>query len=311
MKHPLSKFRPGVIVPMLTPLNKDESVDVAAIARLADFLVKGQVHGIFALGTTGEVSRLDSAEQLRATEAVVSAVDGRLPVYAGISAHAGTRQTLENLKRAEGAGADFAVVTLPYYFPIEDADEQTEFFLRIADAATCGVLLYNIPWTVVASIKLETIGRLASHPNIIGIKDSSGDRDYLRQLIALRDPDSFRVLCGHEGLFDPELLRETDGVVSSSANIIPSSVSKAWKSIQTPEAGEYLERINEVNALNECTPYSSTTGIVVRKRVLAHWGLIQPTTTQPHTRFTQSDLEKIEALANKAAEWECLDAVCA
>jgi len=289
---------------MVTPLNADESVDTDAVERLVDFLTDGGVDGIFTLGTTGEISRLNPGECLRAIEAVVAAVDGRLPVYAGISAHAGTKQALQNLKQAENAGADYAVVTLPYYFPIEEVGEQIEFFLKIADAATCGILLYNIPWTVVASIKLETIGRLASHPNIIGIKDSSGDRDYLRQLIALRDPDSFRVLCGHEGLFDPELLQETDGVVSSSANIIPSSVSKMWKKINSIDCERYLERIDKVNGLNDCAPYSSTTGMVLRKRVLSHLNLIQPIATHPHTQFTQGDLEKIEALAEEVAEWE-------
>ena len=291
-------------MPMVTPLNENESVDTDAVARLVDFLIGGGVDGIFTLGTTGEVSRLSSAECQRAIEAAVVAVAGRLPVYAGISAHAGTKQTLENLRQAESAGADFVVVTLPYYFPIEEVGEQIEFFLKIADAASCGILLYNIPWTVVAPIQIETIERLMQHPNIIGIKDSSGDRDYLTQMIALRDPDSFRVLCGHEGLFDPVLLRETDGIVSSSANILPSSVSKMWKQINSIDCERYLERIAKVNGLNDCTPYSSTTGLVLRKRVLSHLNLIQPIATHPHTQFKPSDLEKIEALAEEVAEWE-------
>ncbi len=304
MKSRLSKFGPGVIVPMVTPLNRDESVDLDAVAPFVDFLVGGGVDGVFALGTTGEISRLDPNECRRAIEATVVAVDGRVPVYAGISAHAGTRQTLENLKQAEESGADFVVVTLPYYFPIEDEGEQIDFFLRVADAATCGVLLYNIPWTVVASIKTGTIERLVQHPNIIGIKDSSGDVDYFNRLLSLRDPDAFRVLCGHEGLFDPALLRETDGMVSSSANILPASVSKAWKNIRSAAADRYLARIEEVNALNGCAPYSSTAGLVLRKLVLGHLNLIQPVTTHPHTRFAQGDLEKIEALARKVAAWE-------
>jgi len=304
MKYHSSKFKKGVIVPMVTPLNADESMDTGAVERLVNFLIGGGVHGIFTLGTTGEISRLDPGECLRTIKAVVSAVNGRLPVYAGISAHAGTKQTLRNLKQAERAGADFVVVTLPYYFPIEDVGEQIEFFLKIADAATCGILLYNIPWTVVASIQMETIECLAQHPNIIGIKDSSGDRDYLKQLLSLRDPESFRVLCGHEDLFEPALLRETDGIVSSSANILPSSVSRMWKQINSIDSERYLERIVKVNGLNHCAPYSSTAGLVLRKRVLSHLNLIQPIATRPHTQFTQGDLEKIEALAEEVAEWE-------
>jgi len=304
MKEHLSKFKPGVIVPMVTPLNEDESVDTAAVQPLVDFLVNGGVHGIFVLGTTGEVSRLSPDECLRTVETVVSAVNHRLPVYAGVSAPTGTQQTLKNLKRAEQAGADFAVATLPYYFPVEDIEEQVEFFLKVADAASCGVLLYNIPWTVVAQIKVETVERLINHPNIIGIKDSSGDRTYLENMIAMRDPDSFRVLCGHEGLFDPGLLCRTDGVISSTANILPASISKMWASITSADVCQYLERITKVNGLNRCAPYSSTVGLALRKLILSHFDLIQPVVTQPHTRFTPADYEQIAALAKEVAVWE-------
>lgn len=304
MKEYLSKFKQGVVVPMVTPLQPDESVDTEAFAPFVDFLLQGGVNGIFALGTTGEVSRLDAVEHRQVVEATVAAVAGRTPVYAGIGAHAGTRKTLGNLKQIEAAGADFGVVTLPYYFPITDVNEQVDFFARVADAASFGILLYNIPWTVAASILPETLERLAGHPNIIGIKDSSGDRDYFERLLSLRDPDSFHVLCGHEGLFDPELLCRSDGMVSSSANILPASVSKAWKNIEGSGAKRYLDRVAEVNAMNDCAPYSSTTGLVLRKLVLSRLGLIQPVTTHPHTRFSPEDLEKIDALADTVSEWE-------
>ncbi len=304
MKVYLSKFKKGVIVPMVTPLNEDESVDTAAIKRLVEFLISGGVHGIFALGTTGEVSRLSPDECLHTIESVVTAVDHRLPVYAGVSAPTGTQQTLKNLKRAEEAGADFAVVTLPYYFPVEDTEEQVEFFLKVADAASCGVLLYNIPWTVVAQIKVETVERLISHPNIIGIKDSSGDRCYLEKMLSMRNPGSFRVLCGHEGLFDPVLLCKTDGVISSTANILPASISKMWESVTSADVCQYLERITKVNGLNSCAPYSSTVGLALRKLVLSHFKLIKPVVTQPHTRFTANDLEQIAVLAKEIAAWE-------
>lgn len=304
MKMHLSKFKPGVIVPMVTPLNKNESLDASSIKKLVDFLIDRKVHGIFALGTTGEVSRLSQDDCLRTIEATAAAVNGRLPVYAGISACTGTQQTLKNLKSAERAGADFAVATLPYYFPVEDIEEQVEFFLKIADAASCGVLLYNIPWTVVAPIKIETVERLINHPNIIGIKDSSGDRTYIEKMISMRDEGSFRVLCGHEGLFEPALLSRTDGVISSTANILPSTVSNLWKYINSPDTGLYLKRISKINGFNNCAPYSSTVGLALRKLILSHFDLIQPVVTQPHTRFTAADYDQIAALAKEVAGWE-------
>lgn len=305
MKRHLIKFKPGVIVPMVTPLNPDESPDLASIPAFVDFLVSRDVQGIFAMGTTGEVSRLSDTNRQKTIERTVAAVNGRVPVYAGITASTGTRQTLENLKAAEQAGVDFTVTTLPYYFPVEDVEEQVEFFLQVADTATRGVLLYNIPWTVVASIELKTVNRLVSHPNIIGIKDSSGDRSYLDQMIALRDPDSFRVLCGHEGLFeDRDLLSQTDGVISSTANIMPSTVSKLWQTEDAETFQRYMDRITEVNGKNSCAPYSSTVGLALRKLVLSHFDLIQPVTTLPHTRFTEDDFKLIETLAEKVARWE-------
>lgn len=304
MKESLKKFLPGVVVPVVTPLNLDEAPDIPAIKRLADFLIERGVHGIFTLGTSGEVSRLSPDDCLRTIAGTVDAVQGRVPVYAGVTASTGTRQTLKNLKRAEEAGVDFIVATLPYYFPVEDIEEQMEFFLSVADTATRGVLLYNIPWTVVACIQIETVKRLLDHPNIIGIKDSSGDRGYLKQMIALRNPDSFRVLCGHEGLFDPALLSRTDGVISSTANILPATVSRLWNHLHSPEAALDLERIAQVNGLNNCAPYSSTVGLALRKRVLSHFQLIQPVISQPHTRFSDADLSQIRKLAEEAARWE-------
>ncbi|QHI69107.1 hypothetical protein GT409_06485 [Tichowtungia aerotolerans] len=291
---------------MVTPLHEDESVDTEAIVRLVNFLIGGGVQGILTLGTTGEISRLNQDSWQRTIETVVSTADGRIPIYAGISSHAGTQQTIRNLKSAESAGADFITVTLPYYFPIDDIHEQTEFFLTVADAASRGVLLYNIPWTVVASIRIETIERLIQHPNIVGIKDSSGDREYFKKLLALRDPNSFRVLNGHEGLLDPALLHESDGIVSSTANILPSSTSKMWSKINSLESQAYLDRIAKVNSMNDCAPYSSTVGLALRKLVLSHFNLIKPVVTQPHTRFTKDDLESIAKLAEEAAEWEGL-----
>ncbi len=290
----------GVVVPILTPLNSNEEVDVRGIRRLADFLIERGVDGIFALGTTGEVPRLTPQQRRTVLEATAEAVAGRVPFYAGVNSHGGTRQAIACRKEAEAIGADCTVFTLPYYFRIDDTDEQEEFFLKVADDAEKPVLLYNIPWAVTSSIDLDVAERLSSHPCIGGIKDSRGDAEYLTALSRLRRPGEFSVFCGHDDLLDLARELPLDGVVTSASNVLPASTSEYWR-----DGGSRLERIRRLNALNLAAPLSSTNGLVVRKLILEHLGIIGSTMTQPHTRFDAAAEARILAFAEEVAEWEC------
>jgi 4-hydroxy-tetrahydrodipicolinate synthase len=297
----------GLVVPMVTPLHTDETVDTAAIGRLVEFLLERGSEGIFTLGTTGEVSRLSTAERSAAIAATVEAVAGRVPVYAGVAAQS-TRQAVIHRREAEMLGVDYTVATLPYYFPIEDAGEQEDFFLRLLEGASCPVLLYNIPWTVVAPIKLSVVVKLADHPKLAGIKDSSGDVSCLQNLAALRSAfPHLRVLCGHDALLREACALRLDGIVSSTANVLPRSVAKFWQAGQNAEVelcAELHGRFDLVNDFNGGMPYSSTTGLVLRKILLARLGLIQPFTTHPHARLAPEVHGDITVLASKIAAWE-------
>lgn len=290
----------GVVVPILTPLNSQEEVDVKGIRRLVDFLIERGVDGIFALGTTGEVPRLTQQQRHSVLEATVESIAGRVPFYAGISSHGGTRQSITFRREAEALGADCTVFTLPYYFRIDDVDEQEEFFLQVADGATKPILLYNIPWAVTSTIDLEVVERLSLHPCIAGIKDSRGDKAYLTSLARMRKPGKFHVFCGHDELLELSRELNLDGVVTSASNVLPSSTVAFWR-----ESAPYFERIARLNALNAAAPESSTNGLVVRKLILERLGVIGSTMTHPHTRFDQQAMARIMAFADEVAEWEC------
>jgi 4-hydroxy-tetrahydrodipicolinate synthase len=160
----------GIIPPIATPLTPAEEVDAQGMRRLVSYLLDAGVHGIFVLGATGEFAYLRDRERVRAIEAAVEAVDGRVPVIAGIS-DVGTRQVIERCRAAQGAGADFVVCTAPYYSPLRQPWIY-EHLRTIACETGARLLLYNVP-PVATPIDPETIARLAEIENVVGIKDSA------------------------------------------------------------------------------------------------------------------------------------------
>ena len=136
----------GIIVPLLTPVNEDESINNDALERLINYVIEGGVDAIFVMGSSGEFARFDTDFRFQTIRAAVEIVNGRVPVYAGVS-DCGTRRVLRHVENAEKAKADAVVVTLPYYFPIRNDDEAYQHFSLVAANTGLPVVLYNIPST--------------------------------------------------------------------------------------------------------------------------------------------------------------------
>ena len=211
----------GVIPPMITPLTEDGAIDLDGTQRLVAHLLTGGVSGIFVLGSSGEGPWLTPTQSQQVIEGVAIAVNGRVPVLAGIL-EPSTQRVVEMLGNAERAGADAVVVTTPYYFE-SDAAVHAHHFSSIADNTDLAVVLYNIPSKTHANLSVETVAQLLEFENIVGIKDSSGDWEQVSGLLALRQlrPD-FRVLQGAEGLSGRSLLAGVDGLVPGLGNLMPS-----------------------------------------------------------------------------------------
>src|ERR1700719_3433868 len=164
----------GIVPPVATPMQPNEDLDLPRLRWLLDHLIAQGVHGLFVLGTNSEFYALDEREKQEVIAAAVGHVRKRVPVYAGTGA-ATTREAIRLTKMAEREGADGVSVITPYFV----APTQLEIFdhyRRIAESTSLPVILYNNPATCGGvKIEVDTVARLAEVPNIVGIKDSSGD----------------------------------------------------------------------------------------------------------------------------------------
>ena len=222
----------GVIVPMLTPLNPDETVDIGSLRRLVNYLIDNGVHGLWASGTTGEFANLPDSERVRAMEATVDEVAGRVPVICNISSTS-TKMSVELASEVRELGMDGIALTPPYYYP-DSQDELADHYRYAQDQIGLPLWVYNIPQTVKTAVEPGTIAMLAAEGTVVGVKDSSGAGELLAQLNVLCDQGDLSLL-----RFLGTVFRVTSagsvgvhGVIPGIANLVPEVCARGW------EAGE-------------------------------------------------------------------------
>ena len=178
----------GSLVALITPMNADGSVNFEQLKSLIDWHIDNGTDGIVAVGTTGESATLTVDEHLAVIEATVRHVNKRIPVIAGTGAN-NTAEAIELSRVAERLGADMTLSVVPYYNkPSQEGIYQ--HFKAIAEATTIPMIVYNVPGRTVVNMSNETILRLAQIPNIIGVKEASGDIG--RQCSLIKDaPEGF------------------------------------------------------------------------------------------------------------------------
>ncbi|MAG14028.1 MAG: 4-hydroxy-tetrahydrodipicolinate synthase [Spirochaetales bacterium] len=213
----------GVFTALVTPFNKDRSVDEAALRNLVDLQVKGGVSGLVPMGTTGESPTLDHEEHIRVIEVVVDQANGKLPIIAGTGSNS-TQEAIEMTKYAAEIGVAASLQVAPYYNkPTQDGF--FKHFAAIAEAVDIPLIIYNIPSRTAKNIENETMLRLAEIPSIKGVKESSGDMIQVMDLI-LRRPDGFVVLSGDDNIGLAMMAMGGDGIVSVASNIVPEQMSE-------------------------------------------------------------------------------------
>jgi 4-hydroxy-tetrahydrodipicolinate synthase len=217
----------GIIVPLITPLKPDESLDEPGLERLVNHVIAGGVSGIFVLGSSGEGPALPFETQEHLVRAVSALAKGKAPVLVGAFG-VGTRQTLDTSARLMRCGGDYVVLVAPYYF----SQTQTEIISHIsavAKRATAPVVVYNIPQTVKTVLEPETVARLAEVPEIVAIKDSLGDMTRFQRVLAIKAtrPD-FGVYQGAEGVIALSIARGADGGVLGLSNVAPRLCSDLY-----------------------------------------------------------------------------------
>jgi len=219
----------GYAAALPTPFDDADEVDLAAFERLCHRQIEEGTTALVACGTTGEASTLSRAEQSAVVRAAVGAARGRVPVIAGAGSNS-TTHAIELSKDAEAAGADALLSVVPYYNKPTPAGMYAHF-RAIADATSLPIILYDVPSRTVCGLADDTIARLAELPQIIGLKDATGDVTRPQRLRALLGSE-FRLLSGDDATALPFLGQGGDGCISVTANVAPGlcrAMYLAWK----------------------------------------------------------------------------------
>ena len=249
----MNSIRPeGIIVPLVTPMNDDGSINVSMIESQVNRMIDSGVDGIFAFGTNGEGYILTFDEKREVLSAIISAVAGRVPVYAGTGAIS-TDEAVRTSRMAEESGTDFLSVITPS-FAKASQNEICRYYEEIAHSVDLPVIIYNIPARTGNAVAPETIGRLARISNIVGAKDSSGDFTNTLSYIQAgcdADPD-FSILSGNDRLIIWTLLAGGKGGIAGCANVYPhtlASIYDLYKARRIEEAIKVNESLSPFRAL--------------------------------------------------------------
>jgi len=208
----------GSIVALITPMNEDESLDDESLRRLVEFHIEQGTDGIVAVGTTGESATLDEEEHCRVIRQVVAYAAGRVPVIAGTGANS-TREAIELTRCAKEGGADACLLVTPYYNkPTQEG--LYRHFKAVAEAVEIPQILYNVPGRTACDMQPQTVERLSVVPNIVGIKEATGDLERARRILETCGPD-FALYSGDDATARELMILGGHGVISVTANVAP------------------------------------------------------------------------------------------
>lgn len=273
IQHPLA----GVGAAMITPFTADGRVDYEALARMVDHVIEGGVDYIVALGTTAETPTLYMPERAVIAMFITNQIAGRVPLVMGCGGNS-TSEVLDQLREFDLRGADAILSVTPYYNkPSQEGLYQ--HFKTVAEHSPLPVILYNIPGRSGVNMTPETTLRLARElPNVIGIKEASGDIDQIQEVIDKR-PEGFLVLSGDDGIAIDVIRRGGDGVISVAANAFPE---RFMSCVGHAKAGDFDRADAEYAALDEAVQAlfaeGNPTGV---KCALSVMGKIGPTMRLP------------------------------
>jgi 4-hydroxy-tetrahydrodipicolinate synthase len=278
----------GTGTAMITPFKSDGSVDEKALRRFVDFQIDGRVDMLLPCGTTGEGATLDEKETDRVVEIVIEQSRQRVPVIVGAGSNS-TAKAIQMTKRAKKFGADGVLSVGPYYNkPTQQG--YYEHFKAIAEADDIPVIVYNVPGRTGGNIEAKTMLRLAEIPNIVAVKEASGNLGQIMDVIR-EAPSEFRVLSGDDALALAIVAVGGDGVVSVVSNETPAIMSAM---IDAALQGN-VEKARELHY--KLLPLMNVNFIesnpIPAKAALAMMGLIEENFRLPLVRIAPSNREKV------------------
>lgn len=284
----------GSITALITPFKGGE-LDEGAFKRLVEWQINEGTNGLVPVGTTGESPTLSHREHMRVVELCVSAAAGRVPVIAGAGSNA-TREAIELTRHAKEVGADAVLSVAPYYNkPTQEG--LYRHFAAIADAVDLPIVLYNIPGRSIVEISVETMARLAKYPNIVGVKDATGnlvrasrDRDAL--------PKSFIRLSGDDGTALGFMAHGGLGCISVTSNVTPklcSEFQRACVAGNYAKALTYQDRLMPLHDALFCEASPAPT-----KYAVSLLGLCEPEVRLPIVLLSDRGRDTVRAAMARA-----------
>lgn len=278
----------NIIVPLLTPLDADERIDVPALWRMVDFLVDAKVDAIFVLGSNGEGPALRPVERRRLALETVQAVAGRCAVIAG-AIEPSTTRIIDEIHNLSGCGLDGFVATTPYYYSGYSDAELITHFRAIAAMAPAPLLVYNIPQNTRIALRASVLRALVGTPNIAGLKDSSGDwTEFQALLLDPARPRDFAMLQGMQSLSAVSMLAGADGLVPSFANVHPGLLVDLCAAAR---AGRTEEALRNQATLDRMLAVRGRAIQHANKLVASRMGLMQDHVTRPLPRMTAAEAD--------------------
>ena len=287
----------GIIPPLITPLKDPDTLDVEGLERLLEHMISGGVHGIFALGTTGEGPCLSYKLRIQVILEVCRIVKQRIPVLVAVTDTA-MEESARLAQVAAEAGVDSVVLTTPYYFPAGQT-ELTQYVEHILPKLPLPVMLYNIPSLTKVWFEIDTLSQLSSHDQILGVKDSSGDLDYFAKLVELKSarPD-WSLLVGPEAKMIDSVRLGGSGGVNGGANIYPRLFVEAYQAAVSGDAvraSDLQKKIEDFGQIYEIGQYASRV-IKATKCAASILGLCDDCMAEPFNKFYPEDRAKVETI---------------
>ena len=234
MKH--NPFK-GTGIALITPFKKDHSIDIESLIKIVNHVIDNGADFLVVLGTTSEAPTLTSEEKNLVIKTILKANNGRLPILLGMGGN-NTQAVIEAIKAQNFDGIQGILSVVPYYNKPNQRGMKAHFE-AIADASPVPVVVYNVPGRVGVNLQAATCVELAQHPNIIAVKEASGNLQQIMEI--LRDkPTDFDVLSGDDGITQPLMALGAQGVISVAANAYTKPFSRMMKAMREGQAEEAL-----------------------------------------------------------------------
>ena len=286
----------GVITPMVTPLIDRENIDFKGLEKLLDHLINGGVSGVFLMGTTGEGTSISPRMRKDLIKYSIEYVKGRVPVFVSI-ADCCIEESLNMARYAKECGVTYLVSALPFYLGLTQK-EIIDYYTTIADNVPLPLFLYNIPAQTKLMISVEAVKTLAKHPNIIGMKDSSGNGTYFNTLLAeiKAEYPNFTILVGPDEMLASTMAMGGNGGVNSGSNLFPElyiNLFKACKAKDTERILKLQKLVMKVSTGVYSVDKSSVSFLKGLKAALFTEGLITDYICEPLQKVNNADLETI------------------